>query len=197
MLPEVTIRLPEWVEGFLAGCRDRFPDAGDRMNFVIALARQNVRYETGGPFAAAVFDNDGRLVAPGLNLVTTSNCSVLHAEVVALALAQKVVNRYDLSDGGRLVFELAAVAEPCVMCIGAVHWSGVKRLLCGARGDDAQAIGFDEGPKPTDWAAALAQRGITVQLDVLRGEATAVLKEYVAGGGIIYNSGRPDGLPRK
>ncbi len=192
MLPEVTIRLPEWVEGFLAKCPRRFPDAGDRMNLVIALARQNVRHETGGPFAAAVFDSEGRLVAPGLNLVMAANCSVLHAEVVALAFAQKAVNRYDLSDGGRLTYELASAAEPCAMCIGAVHWSGVKRLVCGARGEDAQAIGFDEGPMPTDWVMALAERRIAVQRDVFRGEAAAVLKEYLAAGGIIYNSGRPD-----
>jgi tRNA(Arg) A34 adenosine deaminase TadA len=190
MLPELTIRVPDWVEGFLAICPQEFPSVEDRMNLVIALARRNVQQQTGGPFAAAVFDPGGRLVSAGVNMVTASNCSVLHAEIVALALAQKALGRYDLSEGGRLAYELAAAAEPCVMCFGAVHWSGVKRLVCGARGEDVQAIGFDEGPKPPDWVAALEHRGIAVQRDVLRAEAAAVLREYVAAGGLIYNAGR-------
>jgi len=190
MLPEINIRLPEWVEGFLAICPEVFPAVEDRMNFMIALARQNVRNETGGPFAAAIFDDAGRLVAPGVNMVTASNLSVLHAEVVALALSQKAVGRYDLSDGGRLIYELVSAAEPCAMCFGAVLWSGAKRFVCGARSEDAQAVGFDEGPKPADWAAALEDRGIAVKRDVLREEAAAVLREYAAAGGVIYNPGR-------
>jgi len=159
------------------------------MRFVIALARKNVQQGTGGPFAAAVFDVTGGLVAPGINLVTSSNCSVLHAEMVALMLAQKTLGRYDLSDGGRRRFELVSTTEPCAMCFGAVPWSGVSQLVCGARDEDARAIGFDEGPKLTDWVSALNSRGITVQRDVLRKEATAVLREYVVAGGVIYNAG--------
>jgi tRNA(Arg) A34 adenosine deaminase TadA len=167
------------------------------MRFVIALARENVQRHTGGPFASAVFDDNGRLVASGVNMVVASNCSVLHAEIVALILAQKALNRYDLSDGGRLHYDLVAAAEPCSMCFGAVPWSGVQRLVCGARDEDARAIGFDEGPKLNDWGAALNDRGIAVVRDVLREEAVAVFREYVAAGGIIYNSGRPDGPSRE
>ena len=130
-------------------------------------------------------------------MVVTSNCSVLHAEIVALVLAQKTLGRYDLSDEGRLHYDLVAATEPCAMCFGAVPWSGVRRLVCGARDEDARAIGFDEGPKLDDWVAALNNRGIAVLRDVLREEAAAVLREYVAVGGMIYNSGRPDGSSRE
>jgi tRNA(Arg) A34 adenosine deaminase TadA len=75
------------------------------------------------------------------------------------------------------------------MCFGAIHWSGILSLVCGARDEDARAIGFDEGPKLPDWVSALNDRGIRVTRDVLRGEATAVLKEYAAKGGILYNTG--------
>jgi len=193
MLPVVRIRLPEWVEELLAVYPASFAGVEERMDLVIALADRNVRHQTGGPFAAAIFDAGGRLVAPGVNMVTAVNCSILHAEIVALALAQQVVNRWDLSDGGRLTYELVTVAEPCAMCFGAIHWSGLKRLVCGARGEDAQAIGFDEGVKPADWVAALADRGITVARDVRRREAGQVLQAYVAAGGIIYNAGRSVG----
>ena len=191
------IQLPEWTKNLLTTSPDVFLSAEDRLRFVIALARQNVQRQTGGPFAAAVFDEGGHLIALGVNMVVISNCSVLHAEIVALVLAQKALNRYDLSNGGRQHYDLVAAAEPCAMCFGAITWSGVRRLVCGARDEDVRAIGFDEGPKVNDWVAALNDRGIAVVRDVLREEATAVLREYVAAGGTIYNSGRPAGSASK
>jgi len=192
MRTEICIRLPDWLKNFVASSPETFPNVEDRMRFVISLARQNVQRTTGGPFASAVFDHSGHLIAPGINMVVTSNCSVLHAEIVALVLAQETLGRYDLSDEGRLHYDLVASAEPCTMCFGAVPWSGVRRLVCGARDEDARAIGFDEGPKLDDWVAELNNRGIAVLRDVLREEAAAVLREYGAAGGTIYNSGRPD-----
>jgi tRNA(Arg) A34 adenosine deaminase TadA len=190
-LPEITIHLPGWVEEFLKNAPAVFPRVEDRMRFVLALSRQNVQRATGGPFAAAVFDNDGRLIAPGVNMVVTSNCSVFHSEILALVIAQRVLGRYDLSDGGTLHYDLFATTEPCAMCFGAIPWSGVSRLVCGARDEDARAIGFDEGPKMADWVASLNDRGIAVLRDVLRPDAVAVLQDYAKAGGPIYQAGRP------
>ena len=190
MLFDICISLPPWVEQFMKTVPPVFRDQEEQMRFVISLARENVQQGTGGPFAAAVFDEHGGLIAPGVNLVMTENCSVLHAEIVAIMLAQKALVRYDLSNGNTQRFDLVATTEPCAMCFGALPWSGVQQLICGARDEDARAIGFDEGPKLPDWVSALNSRGITVQRDVLREEATAVLREYVAAGGVIYNAGR-------
>ena len=197
MLPEIRVKLPPWVEPFIETAPKLFRDGEERMRFVIALARRNVQEGTGGPFAAAVFDDKGGLIAPGINLVTASNCSVLHAEIVALMLSQKALARYDLSDGGRQRFELVSTTEPCAMCFGALPWSGVQQLVCGARDEDARDVGFDEGPKLVDWVSALNSRGIAVQRDVLREEAATVLREYVAAGGVIYNAGCPGGVPQR
>lgn len=73
------------------------------------------------------------------------------------------------------------------MCMGAIPWSGIPRLVCAAREDDALAVGFDEGAKPEQWRSELERRGITVVQDVRRDEAAAVLREYVDGGGEVYN----------
>ena len=188
-LPKFTIQLPEWVAAYIDQSSMMFSGIEDRMDFVIQLSKKNIDHQTGGPFGAAVFDSDGHLIAPGINMVTTANCSILHAEMVAIALAQKVLGRYDISNGGKLDFDLFATTEPCAMCFGAIPWSGVRRLVCGARGEDAQAIGFDEGPKLKDWTAALSDRGIDVIRDVCRKKATAVLNDYVKYGGQIYNPG--------
>jgi tRNA(Arg) A34 adenosine deaminase TadA len=185
-LPELTIRLPAWLREQLAGEPPVIPNAQEQMRFVIALARDNVSQGSGGPFGAAVFDVDGRLIAPGVNLVTSAGCSILHAEMVALALAQQALSNHDLSDGGRLCHRLVASAEPCAMCLGAIPWSGVTELLSGASDTDVRAIGFDEGDKPEHWRERLESRGIRVTPEVLRTEAARVLQAYVDAGGPIY-----------
>ena len=122
-----------------------------------------------------------------MNLVEPANCSIAHAEMVAIALAQQTIGSYDLSQRGAIC-ELVTSTEPCAMCLGAIPWSGLRRVVCGARGEDACAIGFDEGTKPADWVGALNSRGIEVTRDVLRNEAQAILNHYATHGGLIYNS---------
>jgi len=189
LLPELSLRLPNWINDHIMQAPAFFETIEERMRFVLTLSRQNVLNKTGGPFAAVVFDSEGRIIAPGVNIVVTSKCSVFHAEIIALALAQKILGRYDISDGGKLQYDLFATTEPCAMCFGAIPWSGIRRLVCGARDEDARAIGFDEGPKMAEWISALNDRGISVLRDVLRADAAAILKEYAASGGPLYNAG--------
>jgi len=180
MLPALDVELPGWVEDVIPA-EPVFPSIEDRMRFAVELSRRSVENGTGGPFGAAVFDGDGEMVAPGVNLVTSTGNSVLHAEVVAVALAHRAVEKPVL--GG---MELVTSTEPCTMCLGATHWSGVNRLVTGARGSDAEATGFDEGPKPDGWAEELEKRGVTVVRDVGREAAAEVLKQYRERGGEVY-----------
>ncbi|AMV72874.1 nucleoside deaminase [Desulfuromonas carbonis] len=185
--PHMIITLPAWVELCVAEFPARLPDSEARMRLVLELARQNIAFG-GGPFAAAVFDSaSGELIAPGVNMVLAAGSSVLHAEIVALMLAQQVVGTFDLGASGRPACELVSSCEPCAMCLGAIPWSGVQRLVCGAGDGDARALGFDEGEKPADWIGGLQRRGIAVERDVLRPTAIALLQAYQAAGGPIYN----------
>ena len=187
--PTVEIKVPDWIDALLVDPEKTYATVADRMDLVIDLARRNVDTVTGGPFGAAVFEmQSGRLVAPGVNGVIAGNCSVAHAEIVAIMVAQKIMGSYDLGGEGVPALELVSSTEPCAMCLGAVVWSGVRRLVCGARDEDARRIGFDEGPKPHRWAAALEQRGIEVVRDVGREAAVDVLLHYVDRGGIVYNA---------
>ncbi|MEN6575739.1 MAG: nucleoside deaminase [Phycisphaerales bacterium] len=186
---KIVLELPEWIESFVARREAAFDCAEARMRLAIELADLNVEHRTGGPFGAAIFEIDtGRLVSAGVNLVEKSNCSILHAEMVAIALAQQAVGSYNLGGEGRPAHELVTSTEPCAMCLGAIPWSGVRRVVCGAAGEDACAIGFDEGAKPADWVGELHKRGITVVRGVLQAEAHAVLRRYLERGGAIYNA---------
>ena len=183
---QIVIELPRWLREFAFAPAYRTDE--EKMRLAVELARRNVEEGTGGPFGAAVFQRaTGALVAPGVNLVVPSHAPTAHAEIVALALAGQAAGTHDLSE---LDGELVTSVEPCAMCLGAVPWSGVRRLVCGAREEDARAVGFDEGSKPDDWPAALEARRIEVVRDVLREEAAAVLEDYRAAGGPIYNPRR-------
>ncbi len=182
----ISWRLPDWVAGFVRAWDEKFESPEARMRFAAALALENVRRGTGGPFGAAVFDAGHRLIAPGINLVTELGISAAHAEMVALGLAQRRIGSFDLSRRGCM--ELVTSVEPCAMCLGAVPWSGVARLTCGAAAADAEAIGFDEGEKPARWREALAARGIEVSTGVEAAACKAVLTAYRDSGGLIYNA---------
>lgn len=189
--PSFTLSLPEWVSNELQELPQDYQTVEQRMKLALRLAHHNVEHGSGGPFGAAVFDlRTATLLAPGVNLVVATHCSVTHAEIVAIILAQQAIGHYDLSAFTDQHYELVTTAEPCAMCLGAIPWSGIRSLVCGARDEDARSIGFDEGEKPADWAATLRRRGITVQRDVCRDEAQAVLRAYIEGGGEIYNARR-------
>ncbi|MCD4689054.1 MAG: nucleoside deaminase [Desulfuromonadaceae bacterium] len=186
--PNIVLRLPDWLDAVLPPVERVYASREERMGLVINLARQNIQRGTGGPFAAAVFDLDsGKLLAPGVNLVVDGHCSVAHAELVALMLAQQLAGSHDLGGSSHPPCELVTTTEPCAMCLGALPWAGIISLVCGARDEDARAIGFDEGDKPADWPATLQQRGIAVHRDVCALQARAVLQQYRDRGGPIYN----------
>ena len=190
--------LPGWMDDFIGSWlgkqSTRLASVGQRMQLAIALSAENVRNQTGGPFGAIVVAEDsGTLVGVGVNLVTNLGLSMAHAEIVALSLAQRAVNSWDLGSNGHT--QLVTSCEPCAMCFGAIPWSGVSSIVCGARKEDAAAAGFDEGDKPDNWAASLRKRGIEVRLDVLREEAAEVLRAYADQQGAIYNPGKSPKAP--
>ena len=184
-----SFELPAWVEPFLADWLTPLSSNSERMQLAIALSRESVLQKTGGPFGAVVLrEQTGELVSAGINLVTTAGLSIAHAEMVALSLAQLSMGQWNLSHSGPM--QLGTSCEPCAMCFGALPRSGISSLVCGARKQDAEAAGFDEGDKPGQWVKSLQRRGIKVERGVLRSEAAKVLAYYSDNGGQIYNASR-------
>lgn len=186
--PTLRIQPPDWVE-HAVDWQGMYSTNEDRMGLAIRLARENVVRGTGGPFGSAVFRlPEGALIAVGVNSVTRLSNSMLHAEVMAIMLAQHRVGSYTLDLAPERPHVLVTSCEPCAMCLGATLWSGVRRLVCGATREDATALGFDEGPVFPESYAYLESRGIGVVRGVLRREAAEVLRLYQETGGQIYNA---------
>ncbi len=188
LFPSIAFSLPEWVSRSLPEPSHRFRTDEEKMMLVIALSRLNVEQGSGGPFGAAIFEaKTGYLVAPGVNLVQQLGWAGAHAEMVAIAIAEKTLGQLDLGANREISYELFSSTEPCCMCMGCVTWSGIRRLVCGANDQDAREIGFDEGVKADDWVAQFRDRGIDVQRNVCREQAASILHAYKEQGGLIYN----------
>jgi len=178
---QLVLQIPAWVDEFVTSFAEPLVTDEARMALTVRLSQENVA-RGGGPFGGTVFAGD-RLLAAGVNLVLGSGFSIAHAEIVALMRAQAALGPESLSPPPLTLF---ASTEPCCQCFGALVWAGVRRLVCGANTADAEAVGFDEGPKPAAWAEVLGRRGIAVTEGLLREEARAVLANYAARGGRIY-----------
>jgi tRNA(Arg) A34 adenosine deaminase TadA len=187
----IEISLPVWLDQILDASPVLGPTPEDRMAFAVSLAGHNVAEGTGGPFGAAVVEvESGRVVSAGVNVVVPTGDCTAHAEMVAIELAERARGGFDLADPQQPRLELVTSVEPCAMCLGAVVWSGISRLVCGARSGEAARIGFDEGPRPQDWVVQLECRGVQVVRDVMDDAARRVLSTYAAQGGTIYNPGQ-------
>ena len=183
------VELPDWAIQANQSLPEFIPDLKDRMREVIRFSKANFENNTGGPFAAGVFERDsGRVVVIGVNRVVPENMSSAHAEIVALSLAQRILNNFDLGAEEEQPLQLVVNARPCAMCFGAIPWSGIVDLVVGASGDDVERLtGFDEGPIHPHWQRELEARGIQVRESVLREEACQVLAAFGSSEAQVYN----------
>lgn len=197
---QIHLTLPAWVHESVDTDRAYARD-DDKVALAIELSRLNIEARSGGPFGAAIFGPDDRVISVGVNRVLPHNCSLAHAETMACMLAQQRTQRSRLNemsfdglaaDGApvnRTVgpITLATSAQPCCQCYGAMFWAGIDALLIGARSEDVMRLTeFDEGPLPADWVGELERRGIAVVRDLHRDAACDVLRSYGEQGGQFY-----------
>ena len=186
---QVHLTLPAWVHD--VDTTRPYTSDTDKVALAIELSRRNVDARTGGPFGAAIFGPDDRVVAVGVNRVLPHNCSLAHAEIMAFMLAQQRLQRGRLNESapgeGAGPMVLATSSQPCCQCYGASFWAGIDALLIGARSEDVMRLTeFDEGPLPADWVGELESRGIAVTRDLHRDAACEVLRAYGELGGTFY-----------
>jgi guanine deaminase len=91
-----------------------------------------------GPFGAVITKN-GRIIAEANNEVVISKDPTAHAEVLAIRRASSFLKTHDLSD-----CVLYTSCEPCPMCLGAIYWSGIKKVIYASDRNDAERSGFSD-----------------------------------------------------
>ena len=111
------------------------------MREAVAAAAEGVSRGDGGPFGAVVV-REGRVVARAWNRVIRDQDPTAHAEVNAIREACRVLERFHLED-----CELYTSCEPCPMCLGAIAWSRIPRVIFGASRHAAAAAPLD-GRRP-------------------------------------------------
>lgn len=110
----------------------------DFMRRAIALAKEGMKNNAGGPFGAVVV-KDGEIIAEGYNRVTSKNDPTAHAEVVAIRIACEKLKTFQLT--GCTIY---TSCEPCPMCLGAIYWSRPDKVYYACNKLDAAEIEFDD-----------------------------------------------------
>lgn len=91
-----------------------------------------------GPFGAVIVRN-GEIISEAVNSVVSSKDPTAHAEITAIRLASKILDTHQLGD-----CILYSSCEPCPMCLSAIYWSGIKKVIYAADRHDAAAAGFSD-----------------------------------------------------
>jgi guanine deaminase len=141
------------------------------MSQAIELSIENVRSGRGGPFAAVVV-KDGKIIAQGTNLVTTTNDPTAHAEIVAIREASRALGNFQLSG-----CEMYTTCEPCPMCLGAIYWARPAKVYFASTGKDAAAHGFDDAFIFEELQRPLDGRRIPM-VQLMREEALAAFRAW-------------------
>ena len=148
---------------------------------------QSFTQKGSGPFVAAIYDDKGNLVVKVANSVVNEHCSNNHAEMNAIKAAEQKLGTYDLAPYN---LKLYVTAEPCIMCIGGIMWSGIKEVYYSVPTKTVEEItGFDEGFKP-HWFKEFKKRGIIVYGNIEPKLGENELHNYMKDGKKVYKPTR-------
>jgi guanine deaminase len=103
----------------------------------VGIAGKSI-HSGGGPFGA-VITKDGIIISEANNMVVGSHDPTAHAEVLAIRKAAAFLGTHDLS--GCTIY---ASCEPCPMCLGAIYWSGIRKVFYAGDRKDAAEAGFSD-----------------------------------------------------
>lgn len=137
----------------------------------INLAEEGMRQNSGGPFGAVVV-KEGMVVAEAYNAVTSTKDPTAHAEMVAIREACKSLDSFQLTG-----CTLYTSCEPCPMCLGAIYWARLDRVVYAADRTDAAVIHFDDEFIYEEIDKKIADRSVPFEQS-LRDEAVEVFRKW-------------------
>jgi len=144
----------------------------------IALSREAL--DTGDGAFGAVIAKDGKVLAAERNRTCVEGNPILHAEIVAIREACRVHGARALV--GSTIY---CSCEPCLMCLLAITYSEIAKVVYAATLEDA--IKYGSGDPPI-WPKRIIEQG---RLPVIliagghRDETLKVFEEYVAKHGSL------------
>ncbi len=147
----------------------------DYMRQAIEICLQGI--EAGqSPFGAIVV-KDGHVVARAHNTVWADTDPTAHAEVNVIrraALALQTIALHGCT--------LYTTCEPCPMCLSAIHWSKIDRVVFGASIADASRSGFSELSIPAQRMVEMGRSPLIVEGGTLREECARLFDEWKSRG---------------
>ncbi|MES9968426.1 MAG: nucleoside deaminase [Candidatus Thiodiazotropha sp.] len=141
------------------------------MNEALQLAQRGIEQGDGGPFGAVVVMQD-RIIGRGWNQVIKRNDPTAHAEILAIRNACNHAASYHLP--GSVLY---TTCEPCPMCLSAVYWAHIDRLVYAAEAADAAAIGFNDSFIHSELNKPMGERGIITR-QLLREQSLALFRAW-------------------
>jgi guanine deaminase len=126
------------------------------MRRAIELSSQSVQ-QGGGPFGAVVV-LDGRVLGEGKNRVVPDGDPTAHAEINAIRNACRAQTSHSLQ--GAVIY---TSCEPCPMCLAAIWWARISRIVFANSRDAAADIGFDDAALYSEVSAPLEHRRINIE----------------------------------
>jgi tRNA(Arg) A34 adenosine deaminase TadA len=145
------------------------------MDLAIAAARDAIA--AGQIPVGALLVRDGTIVCAAHNTVWRDLDPTAHGEMNAVRRAAATLRTVDLA--GSTVY---VTLEPCPMCLGALHWARISRVVYGASITDAAAVGFSEMPVPAAELSRLGRSPLRVEAGPRRQECLALFDEWRASG---------------
>lgn len=131
------------------------------MNLAINMAKfAYMRNEV--PVGAIVVNCDNDMVTKGYNQKNSSKLITKHAEIIAIERMCKEIGDWRLSN-----CVLYVTLEPCLMCIGAIIESRIKKVVIGCNNSHNQ-----------DLIGILRKNNIEVVENVLSNDCSMILKDF-------------------
>ena len=146
-------------------CEKKFMEAA------IKEAYTGVDASFGGPFGAVIVKDD-EIISAAHNTVLLSGDPTKHAEMNAISAASQKIGSYDLS-GCRIY----STTEPCPMCLSAIHWARLDKVIFGTNIDDVARLGFNELMVSSSMMKEVGKSPLEIQGEFMR-EKCIELLEY-------------------
>ncbi len=150
------------------------------MHAAIESAREGIQQEEGGPFGASIA-KDGQLVSVAHNTVLKDQDPTCHAEMNAIRQACQTLGTHIL-DGCTLY----TTAEPCPMCLSAILWARINKVVVGVDRDCAKKFGFDDSHFYDQVALPPDQRELETEQGVMSTECEEVFEQWQQRAGQLY-----------